>query len=103
MENFRASLSLEDRRHFQAFSTFTAMIADLKSHVWTVQKRHMGDLAFRRISNISERWQPYFDTLNILMSAHPEYCAFFWGAIRFVFLVRLRDSSAKIWKSPTND
>ena len=88
MENFRASLSPEDQTQFQSFLTSKEMIADLKPHIQVVQQHRMGEIVFSKISSIYELWQPYFDILSILVSAHPEYCAFFWGAIRFVFLVR---------------
>ena len=88
MKNFRDSLSAEEQNQFHSYPTPGAMVADLKPRIQDVQQHHMGDIVFRKISSISELWQPYFDALGILVSAHPEYCAFFWGAIRFVFLVR---------------
>ena len=66
------------------------MITDLRPRIKDFQQHHMGNILFQKISSISELWQPYFDALGILVSAHPEYCAFFWGVIRLIFLVRSR-------------
>ncbi|MCJ1460462.1 hypothetical protein MMC28_010844, partial [Mycoblastus sanguinarius] len=87
MKTFRASLSPEDQSQFQSYSTAALMIADLQLFIQDAQQPNIGKDFLSKMSSISESWQPYFDILSILVSAHPEYCAFFWGAIKFVFLV----------------
>ena len=92
MKTFRASLSPEDQSQFQSYSTAALMIADLQLFIQDAQQPNIGKDFLSKMSSISESWQPYFDILSILVSAHPEYCAFFWGAIKFVFLVSLKDT-----------
>ena len=42
---------------------------------------------FQAVKNCSEKLQPYFDILDVVVQSHPEWAAIAWGAFRLVLKV----------------
>jgi hypothetical protein len=45
-----------------------------------------------RISAFAESLQPYLNIVDIMIQSNPQYTALVWGALRFIFQVRIQRS-----------
>lgn len=43
--------------------------------------------SLRKVQNFSERIEPYFETVGIIVQSHPEIASIIWGSIRGALLV----------------
>ena len=51
-----------------------------------IRRSRLGRL-FQKLGDLAGRLAPYFETVNTLVSSHPEYAALVWGTLRFLFTV----------------
>ena len=88
-DDFLQSLPPTERQLFSPFSSAVLLLDDVRK--WDVIKKNKfkGAELLSDISKFSESIQPYFDTITLLVSSHPEYAALAWGGVRLVLKISL--------------
>ncbi|CZR62722.1 uncharacterized protein PAC_12619 [Phialocephala subalpina] len=83
---FRNSLTEDEKREFQAYPDSVSMLASVKQvfENHPLRRSQLGRL-FQKLGDLAGRLAPYFETVNTLVSSHPEYAALVWGTLRFLF------------------
>jgi len=89
-DEFLQKLPDHERQCFAVCSS----AADLRKEMQTVlthaaefQHRQTTSRVLQRIQALSDRLEPYFAVVSIVVSSNPEYAAIVWGAIRLVLLL----------------
>ncbi|KAK8078858.1 hypothetical protein PG994_002665 [Apiospora phragmitis] len=75
-----------DAAKFKEFVSPGEMIHELKHDASHAESGKLNAFC-RRIDAVSTSLSPFFDTIGIFVSSHPEIAAMVWGAIRMVFLL----------------
>src|SRR5436305_7970561 len=81
-EQFLASLSPNERPLFKQCLSANDLVAEVKT-LEAIEKNHIhGQWFLARVKAFSDRLQPYFEVINIVIQSHPECAALVWGALR---------------------
>lgn len=84
---FLASLSPNEQALFSSCQSPAQLIKDIERLDASKNRRRLLR-ALEKVKQFSDRLEPYFDTVGIIVQAHPEVAAITWGAIRFILQVR---------------
>lgn len=90
MGRFRDSLPSSDRAQLAQCDNSESLILNIETIAYNFKNRSSISRLIACcgiIKRFAEAWEPFFQITNILVSSHPEYAAFAWGAIRLLFLV----------------
>jgi hypothetical protein len=90
-EDFKDSLSEEDKVAFQTCRTAEELIGSIQAHIASATLRYHGRLlaACKKIDAFGQTLQAYFQVVDIFVSSNPEWAAIAWGALRLIFKVRI--------------
>lgn len=75
----------DERAAFDQFSSCKSMLDVIEAQAAKNPERSRLLRCCKKISQFAERWEPFFEITNILVSSKPEWAALAWGAIRLVF------------------
>ena len=89
IQNFRNSLSPQERAVFKEFQNPRDMIRDLQTKCQEVRKGRKLSKLCDILERFASAWEPFFEVTSIFVQTHPEFAGIAWGAIRLVFLVRV--------------
>lgn len=89
--SFQAGLSPSAKALFTPVKTLDDLHMFLDSQTQKFEERKRKPLlrGCQAIDKFSRTMQPYFDVVDTPVSSHPEYATILWGAIKFVFQVRI--------------
>ena len=93
-DHFVASLSPKDRDLYSRCNSAQELLAEVQKFEAVSRDRLRGRGLIARIKSFSDRLEPYFDVIGIIVQAHPEYAAFVWGTVRMVLQV---NSTCLVW------
>lgn len=83
-DHFVASLSPKDRDLYSRCDSAQEFLAEVQKFEAVSGNRLRGRGLIARIKSFSDRLEPYFDAIGIIVQARPEYAAFVWGTVRMV-------------------
>jgi hypothetical protein len=87
IQEFRNSISEEERKIFCTFDSPTAMLEQIQ--LSCSNHKEKGRLLFccKKVTAFSKAFAPYFEIIDIFVQVKPDWLAWFWGSIRLVFKV----------------
>lgn len=89
-QDFRNSLSDEEKASFQAFQDSESMIASLRDHINQLDAQKNRPRLLKSMSKVDAfclRMKEYFRIIDLFVSSNPEFMAVIWGSVRLTFLV----------------
>ena len=90
LQNFKSSLSEDDRVEFHDFRDAESMVKAINEQVSHTKEKNRLLACCRQIEKFAKKWEAFFEVINIFISTHPEWAGLAWGAIRLVFKVSAR-------------
>jgi hypothetical protein len=87
IQNFRNSLSSQEKTMFKEFHNPRDMLHDLQTKCKEVRNGRKLSKLCHVIERFASAWEPFFEVTSIFIQSHPEFAGIAWGAIRLVFLV----------------
>lgn len=98
-EEFLGSLSPNEQPIFKRCLSADDLVAEVKNLEVIEESRIRGRGFLARIEAFSDRLQPYFEVINIVIQSHPQCAALVWGALRLVLMVsRLINTFSPCWE-----
>jgi hypothetical protein len=86
-EDFFAEISAEERVRFCKIKSSKDFLDEFKKFETYDKSKKKWMKLFKAVKGCSDKLEPYFETLGLFVSAHPEYAAIAWGAFRLVLQV----------------
>src|SRR6266567_7376760 len=90
MSNFRKSLTEEEQKDFQEFSTVDDMIKSVEELAAKHPSMTPGPIQrfCQSVSFLSSSLKPYFIVINNFVQSNPNVAGLVWGSIQLIFQVR---------------
>ena len=86
-DHFVVSLSPKDRDLYSRCNSAQELLTEVQKFEAVSRNRLRGRGLIAKIKSFSDRLEPYFDAIGIIVQARPEYAAFVWGTVRMVLQV----------------
>lgn len=86
-DQFLGQISAGERAQFTKIESANDFLKGIKDLEKFAKNRGKWRKIFEAVKSCSEKIEPYFEIISILVSSHPEYAAIVWGAFRLVLQV----------------
>lgn len=86
-DSFLDSISEQEKQHLQRVQSPDQLIKVLKAPKQWSKDKNAWIRATEKISSFSERLQPYFDVITIVLQSQPEWSMIAWGSIYLMLKV----------------
>ena len=95
LRDFLAQLSNREKDLFKEFKSAnyrnsSEFLANFEKFGASLKHKKFG-VGFQAVKRLSDKLNPYFAALDIIVTSHPEWTAIAWGAFRLVLQVRRQD------------